>query len=125
MRLQSKWRRKIEIEASELELAERRVHGTGLQHASEEAADSKVAEGPVPVGQVNDEKKQAGLAKKVARKLADPGGNPTMSFEDAAHALGVSRKHIYRLCDEGKLERAAGVSKVRTASVKALLEARA
>ena len=73
MRLQSKWRRKIEIEASELELAERRVHGTGLQHASEEAADSKVAEGPVPVGQVNDEKKQAGLAKKVARKLADPG----------------------------------------------------
>jgi hypothetical protein len=43
-----------------------------------------------------------GLAKRVARKLKEPGGNPTMTVKEAAHAFSNSPKSIYRWLDEGK-----------------------
>ncbi len=42
------------------------------------------------------------LAKRVAKKLANPAGNPTMTVEEVAHAFSKSKSAIYRWVDEGK-----------------------
>ena len=63
------------------------------------------------------------LADQVAMKLTNPIGNPTMSVEEAAHALGKSKKTIYRYLDEGAttLTWSDAPGRILTASVLACL----
>ena len=62
------------------------------------------------------------LAEDVARKLQNPMGNPTMSVREVAHALTRSAATVYRYVDEGKLEFTGSKGRIRTSSVKTLLE---
>ena len=63
------------------------------------------------------------LADRVAMTLTNPTGNPTMSVEEAAHALGKSKKTIYRYLDEGAttLTWSDAPGRILTASVLACL----
>ena len=66
------------------------------------------------------------MANRVARKLQNSAGNPTMTILEVAHALGKSQATIYRMLDDGILSRTQMPGRVRipTESVKSLLRNR-
>ncbi len=56
-------------------------------------------------------------ASRVAKKLEEPKGNPTMTVNEAAHAFGKSKATIYRWIEEGKLDKSGAPGRVLTESV--------
>jgi hypothetical protein len=74
--------------------------------------------GPFPRAPVSTKTDE--ISDEVRRKLEDVRGNPTMSFEEAGHAISKSVSTIRKWCDAGKLEKRSG--RVTTKSVKHFLD---
>jgi hypothetical protein len=55
-----------------------------------------------------DEARRIAIGKRVAKKLKDPAGYPTMTIQEAAQALSRSDKTIYRMVEDGRLESTEG-----------------
>lgn len=77
-----------------------------------------------PTAEVHRLSRMKIVGDRVAIKLKNPQGNPTLSVEETAHVLGRSKPTIYRYLNEGKLVWSETRGRILTASVKSLLKPR-
>lgn len=83
-----------------------------------------------PVAPLQDEADEKSVSIRVARKLADPEGSPSMTVREAMQALSISKATTYRWLNEGRLKRVSlnkpgetrKAVRISTASVKHALE---
>lgn len=65
---------------------------------------------------------EASVSDRVAKKLRNPSGNPTMTIAEVMQVFSKSKATIYRWIEEGKLSRANIPGRIRTDSVIPLVE---
>ena len=79
---------------------------------------AKTERAPTPATEAHNHAEQ--IAARVAKKFANPAGNPSMSIKETAHALSKSVRTIRRYLDDEKLAVSGIPGRVTTESVKRL-----
>jgi excisionase family DNA binding protein len=106
-----KWFERGDVKANEIEW----LPSASLLENDEALIESNGSESKIVAA-------ESEIATRVANIFANPSGNPTMSRDEVAHALGQSESTVRRLVLAGELRATKSPSRIQTRSVMEYIE---